>query len=194
MPRDIYLGIVYLSPFYFEHKYNFDYISDLENDLFTFSNLGEILLMGDFNARTGNLQDFVDNNKILTNGNLDVFDYSAKPVVSTKRNSQDFVSNNRGEKLIELCLSFDLFILNGRKLGDSFGAKTCFNWNGSSVVDYVISSIPLYESVRYLQVGDLHPTYSIHCPVTFGMNLQVSYPEKIKDIELQIQMVGDVII
>ena len=57
------------------------------------------------------------------------------------RNSEDNVpSDHRGKELLEMCKSLGLLILNGRKVGDLFGKYTSFQWNGSSVVDYVLAS------------------------------------------------------
>ena len=57
------------------------------------------------------------------------------------RRSQDSGTvNARGRNLLETCTALNLRILNGRIVGDLEGKKTCFHYNGSSVVDYVIGS------------------------------------------------------
>ena len=45
-----------------------------------------------------------------------------------------------GRNLLETCTALNLRIVNGRIVGDLEGKKTCFHFNGSSVVDYVIGS------------------------------------------------------
>jgi hypothetical protein len=40
------------------------------------------------------------------------------------------------KELLDLCISNQLRILNGRVLGDIFGNYTCYTPNGASVVDY----------------------------------------------------------
>ena len=48
--------------------------------------------------------------------------------------------------------SSGLVILNGRKTGDVFGKLTSFQWNGSSVADYVIVSQSIYDNIEYFKV------------------------------------------
>ena len=54
-------------------------------------------------------------------------------------------------------------MLNGRMLGDSIGYYTCHKYNGSSVVDYMIISEELLNSVNYFNVQNLIGTISDHC-------------------------------
>ena len=57
------------------------------------------------------------------------------------RRSQDSGTvNARGGNLLETCTALNLRILNRRIVGDLEGKKTCFQYNGSSVVDYVVGS------------------------------------------------------
>ncbi len=53
-------------------------------------------------------------------------DQSEFAICSTQRNSFDneLKINNRGKRLLELCRSADLRILNGRVSGDSLGRAT----------------------------------------------------------------------
>ena len=60
-------------------------------------------------------------------------------------------------------------IFNGRIVGDLEGKKTCFHYNGSSVVDYVIGSKAILQNVRYLIVNPLMPHLSDHCHVTYAI-------------------------
>ena len=105
---------IYFSPELFE---------ELENDIEKFSSHGSILLMGDFNSRTGKYPDNVcqDGNSIIVN------DQSKSSQYAFQRNSFDNDLNNHGKKLLEICLSADLRILNGRISGDSL-RKTHISW------------------------------------------------------------------
>ena len=58
--------------------------------------------------------------------------------------------NARGRNLLETCIALNLRILNGRIVGDLEGKKTCFHYNGSSVVDYVIGSKSILRNVHHL--------------------------------------------
>ena len=81
------------------------------------------------------------------------------------RNSEDKHKNSRGEELLDVCKLNNLLIANGRKPGDLFGKFTCHNWNGSSVVDYVIFSECLNNVVVRFLVGSYIPWLSDHCTV-----------------------------
>ena len=83
------------------------------------------ILQGDFNAHTKNQADFIEYNEFVEGIGAEAYD----PM--TPRNSEDSRRvDMRGEELIELCKSFNLNILNGRKTGDLFGKITSFQWNG----------------------------------------------------------------
>ena len=94
----------------------------LENDFETFYSQGSILLMSDFNSRTGKYSDCVgqEGNTMIANGQ------SHLSSGSTQRNSFDNNINNHGKRLLEICRSADLRIPNGRVSGDSLGrANKC---------------------------------------------------------------------
>lgn len=48
--------------------------------------------------------------------------------------------NNNGTMLLDLCKQTGLRILNGRCRNDKYGSYTYIGPNGSSLVDYVITS------------------------------------------------------
>ena len=56
---------------------------------------------------------------------------------SIQRNNFDNI-NNHGKRLLEICRSADLRILNGRVSGDSLGRATFHGKAGISVVGYAI--------------------------------------------------------
>ena len=116
------------------------------------------MIIGDLNARTGNLDD-----TILPDKYDEVFNISTNH--THKRNSQDKEINHRGSELLELCKALDINIINGRTTGDLFGSYTMFNWNGSSVVDYLLSSGNISHKVLSFKVGEFTPWLSDHCPI-----------------------------
>ena len=93
-----------------------------------------VLLMGDFNARTKNKQDFLEEDKFLMHhfefdkGMISHFSVSSildQCKLPKKCTSQDKVINNEGNKLIDICKSNKLFILSGRCGTDkNIGAMT----------------------------------------------------------------------
>ena len=92
-----------------------------------FLNKGDIIIQGDLNACTGELQEFIINDD---NRYLDLpDDYEIDPDES-KRHSQDKDTVNvRGKSLLESCTALNLRIFNGRVIGDLEGKKTCFRYN-----------------------------------------------------------------
>ena len=93
-----------------------------------------------------------------------------KLIPNSFRHSQDSGTvNSRGRNLLEICTALNLRIFNGRIVGDLEGKKTCFHYNGSSVVDYVIGSKAILQNVRYLIVNPLMPHLSDHCHVTYAI-------------------------
>ena len=160
--KDIFIGTIYLTP----RKSNGDSskkIYELFEEILYFQDKGQIILQGDFNARTN-----VDNDNIPP----DKFDEFHIPNVNIPhRNSEDKIpSDYRGKELLELCKALGLVILNGRKTGDIFGKYTSFQWNGNSVVDYVIVSQPVYDEIECFKVGNYIPWLSDHCAIRYKLN------------------------
>ena len=143
----IVIGIVYIPPEsspYF-NKDTFTILQDEINNLSTEKN---ILLLGDFNARTQSLPDYVigdtevNSSVELSNELLDYMNEPNKLLnigIPLERANQDKCKpNSHGYKLIELCKNNNLYILNGRVCDDKHvGKTTC---KGTSVIDYAISS------------------------------------------------------
>ena len=123
-----------------------------------------ICLTGDFNARTGVLQDFVSLEEGVNDFDLPLinclFTDSNEKLdslgINITRSNSDKKTNNNGSKLIELCKIFDLRILNGRIGNDcTTGDFTCVSSSGKSTVDYTIVSSCLLPKVKQFNVGIL---------------------------------------
>ena len=100
------------------------------------------------------------------------------------RNSEDRILNVRGKELLDLCKLNKLIITNGRKSGDPFGKFTCHKWNGSSVVDYLLSPISSFDSVTSFIVGDFIPWLSDHCIIKSKIKFRSKYPKNVIDEKL----------
>ena len=137
-------------------------------------------LMGDFNARSGLLSDFITIDEEIGDFALD---FESKLILSknnlkelgfpTERFSLEISNtNNYGYRLMELCKSLDVHIVNGRCGADSYiGRQTCKH---SSVIDYVIMSAELFPCIHSFEVLEFDPLLSdIHCPVAFTINMQL---------------------
>ena len=128
-----------------------------------FSKKGKIIFCGDFNARTGNLDDFSAVSCVF-NCRLGV----SEGELVLRRSNRDHTVNKSGLEFIELCHGFKLRILNGRTKGDRLGdfTCTCFTPNGASSIDYAVVSEELLTEIMGFVVSPL-TDWSCHCPISF---------------------------
>ena len=82
LQSDIYQAAVYLPPLQSQRKVGEDVTSILEQEIHEFSTQGQILLLGDFNARTGTLNDFIEND---TDNFLTIHNTNSRDNHCTKR-------------------------------------------------------------------------------------------------------------
>ena len=121
--QDIYIGTVYLKP-YKNNNDNSKKILELFEEILSFQKKGEVIVQGDFNARTN-----VDDDTITIDKFDDAFMIPTEnlPQNIQSRNSEDsLAADHRGKELLELCKSLGLIILKGRKVGNLFGKYTSF--------------------------------------------------------------------
>ena len=170
LDKDIFIAFSYLPPenSSFSRSNDNDILDLLERDVTNFSKHGDLIIMGDLNARTS-----CENEIILNDSSEFLPDYlNYQPDISIpKRFNQDLELNNRGKDLIDLCTTASLRILNGRKPGDSLGHFTCFKYNGSSTVDYGICSEFLFPSILYFHVSPLLGDLADHCQISLGLKV-----------------------
>ena len=72
-----------------------------------------------------------------------------------------------------MCIGNNLFVLNGRTMGDFLGQFTCHTYNGASVVNYVIGSRDLQSSTDNFSIGNINE-FSHHCCLSFVMRVNIS--------------------
>jgi hypothetical protein len=84
--------------------------------------------------------------------------------IPLERQVQDSHVNNYGYKLIDLCKNSDLYIVNSQRGSDKFtGGTTCKN---SSTVDFVLSSVHLFEHLLSFDIVEFCNLYSdVHNPI-----------------------------
>ena len=117
-------------------------------------------IVGDFNARTGTLPDYIINDEGRYVGLPD--DYVTDAEISN-RNNCDTIVNQFGERLVELCRMCNVRIVNGRKIGDFTGKKTCHQWNGSSTVDYMLAYETVFNLIQTFRIYNiLMVTMTVH--------------------------------
>lgn len=127
-----------------------------------------VLLMGDFNARTGTMCDYVD------------FTHLASSDLTPPRNNKDARINTNGRQLVDLCKTTDLLIANGRLGTDAErGDFTCTTYNGASTVDYFLLSACLFNRATDISVLDFDRcTSDVHHPITCTLSTNYSIVER----------------
>ena len=165
--EDLYIGIIYVPPEYSsrEKRLQIDHFQNLSEKTSAIPS-ENIILIGDFNARTGNRDDRLLREKYDSDDAPSEFFSHIKQ----KRCNQDEKENKYGKLLLEYCAQTNSYIANGRTLGDFQGRLTCHETRGSSTVDYAIINESLQKNIKKFKV--LLPSYgSDHCP----LNLEVTY-------------------
>ncbi len=164
LESDIFVGFVYISPdsSSFAKRQSDDVWGILYQEVSKFQSMGQVVLLGDFNARTGVDLDYIpdeDERHVQLPSS-----YRVDPPIHG-RLSEDSKAKGSGSLLNDLCISASMRILNGRTMGDVFGKYTCHKYNGSSVIDYGIVQSSLWESVESFCVEQFMEVVSDHCPI-----------------------------
>jgi hypothetical protein len=152
----------------------FDKIENNIVDIITMYGEVSFVLMGDFNAKTGTLKDYIEFDKYILDTNFDGITRQQLSIVNLLNNgitldrpSKDSSNvNNFGNRLIDLCKSINLLIANGRCGSDlHVGRTTCKN---TSLVDYVLLSPCVFPNIVDFEICDFDPILSdIHNSISF---------------------------
>ena len=117
----------------YTNKLDYDPFEIIESEVEKYTGQGQIILMGDFNARTSTTQDFILDDGIQhdTLPQDFMFDHDC-----SYRYSQDLkvAQCKYGKQLIDISISSGF-----KKIGDCYGKYTCHSYNGSTVIDYVLA-------------------------------------------------------
>ena len=87
-----------------------------------------------------------------------------------KRRCEDLGDSLFGFELAKLCSAQDLIICNGLKKWPNSSKMICIHGLGSSVVDYVIVDIPLYNEIINFDILNDHEPDSYHRPLIVTLN------------------------
>ena len=170
--RDVLLFAVYVPPegsSYYKVTGKSVFFEQLEQWLLENAHYAtdcHILLCGDFNARVGTGNQPPD----IRKENFDNFCPDDQSVPADSRSTCDTCVNRFGKLLLDFCYVFDLYILNGRMAGDKDGMFTYISEQGSSLIDYFISSPGLFQYFSHFRVGNR--IESKHMPL--NLNFTVS--------------------
>jgi exonuclease III len=174
--KKMYIAIFYFSPINstFYKKNNLDKncpYNNLEQDIYNLKNEGNILLLGDFNARTTTkqvtlLSDDSNHNPLWLDEDLVLSN-------SYKKNSQDLIENFFRIELVKLCNSQDLIICNGVMKWPNSKQMTYIHGLCSSVVDYVISDIRVSNQITTFDLLNGHEPNSDHKHLTLTLKFSM---------------------
>lgn len=154
-----------------------------------------ICLMGDSNARTGLLDDFMFFDLHVADlAGLDTFSPEFCNMITalkakgyyTERYNADNVFNNNDLKLIERCKTFGLRTVNERFGSDKkVGNFTCFNKNnGKSMVDYALMSDAFLPFISNFEIDSFDRCLSdVHCPVNISLKCTGQITIKSNDVD-----------
>ena len=116
--KPLYICFTYIKP-YFSKEVSEEIFFHLESEINSYIQKGEVLVCGDFNARTGGLSDQTSHDSVRVNFSDCPLPQNYTPDQTKSRNQLDTKSNLHGKLLTDICKSHNLRILNGRFLGDS---------------------------------------------------------------------------
>ena len=110
------------------------------------------MLLGDLNAHISNADfDFVVGDSADVMHDFLPGNYNLDNMHLTRNTEVKQVTNEYGKYMLDICISSQLRILNGRTVGDSRGKASFHGFNGASIVDYCICSSELLKDVLFLK-------------------------------------------
>ena len=179
--KNVVLSAIYVPPAgtAYSSEDDFDLIEQMLHDWQVLNK--NIILTGDFNAKTKNENDYLILNVHDAFENLDgIFDEN---VIKTDRKNQDTHAVDLfGRKLLNLCKISNLQIVNGR-LGQDRGVGKCTTIN-NSLIDYTIASPELFNEIEDFQILDFNNfTSDVHSAMIFSLISSKKEPESIASVE-----------
>jgi hypothetical protein len=177
LPRDIYVAVCYFPPISSQFAIHSDSDGDPYLDLYVgiiqYSTMGDIILLGDFNARTRALQ------IPLHDRSEDVFciQETDPDSVGLQRLFDDVSGplTGYGRHLLQLGESHELLILNDLSCFLESRFFTCRpHGGGASVVDYVLSSQALLPFIHHFSVTPI--TLADHALLSFFLQADTPPP------------------
>ena len=152
----------------------------LYSDLLNLQPGSDVILCGDMNGRTGHLIDYIPEVKGSMGELCNLIEHDSDIVRlltetgNLHRNSKDTQVNNYGTKLIDLCKSTGLVMINGRIGSDrGIGGFTRIAETGCSVVDYALCNARLF---RHIQQFDIEPKLPESDHRGLGISLSCNIP------------------
>ncbi|CAC5399374.1 unnamed protein product [Mytilus coruscus] len=184
LQNDVIVGCIYIPPEGSKYS-NLEAFDEIENELMSFKKVSDVhtALIGDFNAKTGILNDFVLADETL----LDLFHLDTdNEIISYMLDYENLKSyniplqrvtqcscqpNTYGYKLLNCCKKMNMYIANSRiGVDKGVGKTTCKN---TSVVDYLLLSSKLFTLVKEFEIQQVDPLLSdVHSAIHITLKSQ----------------------
>jgi hypothetical protein len=129
---------------------------------------GIILFLGDFNAINETNQAIILSND--SNPNPLWLDEDLILANRYQRNLEDLTENLYGTEIINIWISQDIIICNGLMKWPKYNQMTCIHGLGSSVVDYVILDILVYNQIVNFDILNNYELDYDHKHLTLTLN------------------------
>ncbi|MCO5583796.1 hypothetical protein L7F22_037710 [Adiantum nelumboides] len=147
----IYIAVCYFAPsnsVYANPQGESPY-SILDEDIFQYSKLGEVLVVGDFNVRKYYCQaSFFDTST------EDFSEYDQANLGIERFSKDKGICTTHGKYLLEMGIMHALAILNGMARWPRSGELTCYTHrNGTSIVDYVLAPLALIPHIQDFSIS-----------------------------------------
>ena len=135
----------------------------LQSECAYYERQGWVQLCGDFNARTNDINDFIENDEF--DDYLPIDDnYLPDQHVDKMLSKYTYPINANGTAFIDFCKASGFRIMNGRVDKNNSNNFTCINSRGNSVVDYALLRQENLSMVDKMCVGELCEL-SDHSPI-----------------------------
>ncbi len=175
--KDLYIAFLYIVPSSSNitkagMSLNFE---TLQAECAIFENKGATLLLGDFNSRTNDVIEYIENDEL--DDYLPTDDQYIPDIALDKRITADKSPlNTNGSAMIEFCKSTGYRILNGRVDKENSSGFTCFSSHITSVVDYCLLKLEYFSFVNSFKVHEISDL-SDHSP----LEIEISTDFEIKN-------------
>jgi exonuclease III len=180
--EDIYCAFIYIPPSSSNYyvTYDCDLFHELEAKIAKYILLGKVFIIGDFNSRTKQYPDFIPND-YLHDSVSHMFTYIMDEEMHERVNP-DTGRNDFGPRLLNLCKSTGIRIVNGRHKDGLANDYTYHGPRGLSVIDYLLSTPDMFKYFVKFMIADFNE-YSDHAPL--HLELKIKYTRELCDGETQ---------
>ncbi|CAC5378277.1 unnamed protein product [Mytilus coruscus] len=184
LQNDVIVGCIYIPPEGSTYS-NLEAFDEIENELMSLKKVSDVhtALIGDFNAKTGTLYDFVladetlldlfhlDTDNEFISYMLDYENLKSYNIPLQRLTQCSCQPNTYGYKLLNCCKKLNMYIAISRiGVDKGVGKTTC---NNTSVVDYLLLSSNRFTLVKEFEIQQFDPLLSdVHSAIHITLKSQ----------------------